>query len=152
VVRAFGGSRIGLWTIKHLVAPIDRATYRMTGRPWLGRLVAPVLVLTIPGRRTGQAHSTPLVYVRDGDRLIVCNVNPGFERVNPWVLNLQAHPQAEVGVGGRRIPVVGREATSAEVDAYWPRLTAAWPAYLDFYSRGGERRIFVLEPRASRSA
>jgi len=36
--------------------------------------------------------------LRDGDHLVVCNVNPGFERPNPWILNLRAEPRARVQV------------------------------------------------------
>jgi deazaflavin-dependent oxidoreductase (nitroreductase family) len=50
--------------------------------------------LTTTGRRTGKARTVPLLYLRDGNRVVICNVNPGFERPNPWVLNLRAQPRA----------------------------------------------------------
>jgi deazaflavin-dependent oxidoreductase (nitroreductase family) len=78
--------------------------------------------------------------------LIICNVNPGFERPNPWTLNLRAHPLARVQVGSVRGIYEAREATAAEVARYWPQLVAIWPAYQAFYERGGERALFVLEP------
>jgi deazaflavin-dependent oxidoreductase (nitroreductase family) len=146
LTQKIGASRLGVWTIKHIVAPLDRLTFRLTGRPWFGARVAPVPLLTTRGRRSGRAHVTPLIYLREAGRFVVCNVNPGFERINPWVLNLDAHPEAEIGLGGRRQRVVARKATVGEVEAYWPRLLAIWPAYQEFYSRGGKRTIFVLEP------
>ena len=94
VVRRLGGTRVGVLAIGRIVSPLQRELYRRTG----GRLSltgrAPVLLLTTTGRRTGKARTIPLLYVRDGDRLIVCNANPGFERPNPWVLNLRAEPDA----------------------------------------------------------
>jgi deazaflavin-dependent oxidoreductase (nitroreductase family) len=88
----------------------------------------------------------PLLYVRDADKLVICNVNPGFERPNPWTLNLRAHPEASVQIRGDIVPVVAREATAAELDTYWPRLVKVWPAYESFLQRGGERSVFILEP------
>jgi deazaflavin-dependent oxidoreductase (nitroreductase family) len=86
----------GVLAIGRLISPAQRRLYRSTG----GRLSltgrAPVLLLTTTGRRTGIERTVPLLYLRDGDRLVVCNVNPGFERTNPWVLNLRAHPRARV--------------------------------------------------------
>jgi hypothetical protein len=29
---------------------------------------------------------------------------------------------------------------------YWPQLTKVWPAYQDFYSKEGQRSVFVPEP------
>jgi len=144
--RRLGGTRWGVLAIGRLISPAQRRLYRSTG----GRLSltgrAPVLLLTTTGRRTALERTVPLLYVRDGDCLVVCNVNPGFERTNPWVLNLRAHPRARVQVGRDIFPVVAREAAADEVDRYWPRLTAIWPAYQRFYDRGGRRTVFVLEP------
>jgi deazaflavin-dependent oxidoreductase (nitroreductase family) len=78
--------------------------------------------------------------------LIICNVNPGFELPNPWMLNLRAHPLARVQVGSVRRTCQVREATAAEVARYWPRLAQIWPAYQTHFDRGGQRSLFILEP------
>jgi deazaflavin-dependent oxidoreductase (nitroreductase family) len=129
-----------------LFSPAQRWLYRATdGRISLtGR--APVLLLTTTGRRTGLERTVPLLYLRDTGRLVICNVNPGFERPNPWTLNLRARPCAQVQVGGDRFAVAAREASPEEIDRYWPRLVQIWPAYQAFHARGGRRSIFVLEP------
>jgi deazaflavin-dependent oxidoreductase (nitroreductase family) len=147
-LRQLGGSGLGVWAIKHLFSPLDRRLYRWTGGRGiaLGRSLAPRLLLTTKGRHTGQERTVPVFYLREGDRLIICNVNPGFERPNPWTLNLRAHPLARVQVGSARRAYQAREATEAEIARYWPQLVAIWPAYQAFYERGGERTVFVLEP------
>ena len=149
-VRGFaqrlGGTRVGVVVIGRVVSPLQRQLYRSTG----GRLSltgrAPVLLLTTTGRRTGKARTVPLLYLRDGDRVVICNVNPGFERPNPWVLNLRAQPRAQVQIGRDAITVRARPASGSELDRYWPRLAKLWPAYQAFYDRGGKRSVFVLEP------
>jgi F420H(2)-dependent quinone reductase len=105
-----------------------------------------VLLLTTTGRRTGKARTVPLLYLRDGDRLIICNVNPGFERTNPWVLNLRAQPRVRVQIGRGTTSMTARPASADELDRYWPHLTKVWPAYQAFYDNGGKRSVFVLEP------
>jgi deazaflavin-dependent oxidoreductase (nitroreductase family) len=148
LLRRLGGTGLGVWAIKHLFSPLDRRLYRWTGGRGiaLGRSLAPRLLLTTIGRHSGQERTVPIFYLREGDRLIICNVNPGFERPNPWTLNLRAHPVARVQVRSVRRTYQACAATQAEVARYWPRLVRIWPAYQAFYERGGERTIFVLEP------
>ena len=146
LAQRLGRTRIGVLAIGRIVSPLQRELYRRTG----GRLSltgsAPVLLLTTAGRRTGKPRTVPLLYLRDGDRLVVCNVNPGFERPNPWVLNLRAGPHVHVQLGRSTISVRARPASADELDGYWPQLTKLWPAYQAFYDNGGGRSVFVLEP------
>lgn len=146
VMRRLGATRLGVLLIGHVVSPLQRVVYRSTG----GRLSltgrAPVLLLTTTGRRTGRERTVPLLYVRDGDRLVVCNVNPGFEKTNPWVLNVRADSRVRARVGGSVVAATARPASPEELDRYWPLLVRIWPAYREFHDRGGERSVFVLEP------
>jgi F420H(2)-dependent quinone reductase len=146
LAQRLGGTRLGVLAIGRIVSPLQRLLYRRTG----GRLSltgrAPVLLLTTTGRRTGKARTVPLLYVRDGDRLVICNVNPGFERPNPWILNLRADPHAQVQIGRGTARVRAHAASEDELDRYWPQLTKLWPAYQAFYDKGGDRSVFVLEP------
>jgi F420H(2)-dependent quinone reductase len=145
-----GGTRVGVLAIGQIVSPLQRELYRRTG----GRLSltgrAPVLLLTTTGRRSGKARTVPLLYTRDRDRLVICNVNPGFERPNPWTLNLRTGPHARVQIGRNTASVRARPASEDELDRYWPQLTKIWPAYQDFYDKGGKRSVFVLEPDGQR--
>lgn len=70
----------------------------LTGRP----LGAPIVLLQTVGRRTGQLRSTALVYMPDGDDLVVVASNLGAERPPAWWLNLQASDEGLALVGGRR--------------------------------------------------
>ena len=147
-VQRMGRTRLGVLAIGRVVSPLQREVYRRTG----GRLSltgrAPVLLLTTTGRRTGKARTVPLFYIRDGDRLVICNVSPGFEQPNPWILNLRAQPRARVQVGRHTTTVRARPVSEQELAAYWPQLVKVWPAYQAFYDKGGERSVFVLEPDA----
>ena len=148
LAQRLGGTRLGVLAIGRIVSPFQRVLYRRSG----GRLSltghAPVLLLTTTGRRTGKARTVPLLYLHDGDRLVICNVNPGFERTNPWVVNLRAQPRAQVQIGRGTTSVNARPTSDDELEHYWPQLTKMWPAYQAFYDNGGERSVFVLQPEA----
>lgn len=145
-IQRIGRTRVGVLLIGHVISPVQRRLYRLTG----GRISltggAPVLLLTTTGRRSGVPRSVPLLYLRDGDCLVICNVNPGFERPNPWTLNLRAEPRAQVQVGRETSSVISHEATGDELARYWPQLRQIWPAYEIFYRDGGKRSVFILEP------
>ena len=143
--RTVGRTRLGVLFIGRAVSPLQRGLLRATG----GRVSltgrAPVLLLTTRGRRSGKPRTVPLLYVRDGERLVVCNVNPGCERPNPWTLNLRADPRVRVEIGRRAFEATAHEASEVELNRYWPQLTKIWPAYRTFVDQGGRRSVFVLE-------
>jgi len=135
------------WLVKHVVSPLDRLSFRLTGgrlRLTVGR---PVLLLSTVGRRTGKVRATPVFYLRDGEKLVVCNVRPPSERTNPWPQNLDHQPDVEITVEGRKRAVTARRATREEVDRLWPCLIGIWPLYADYYRHTKERHVFILTPR-----
>jgi len=147
MIRRLGSTPVGVWAIKHLVSPLHKRIYRLTagkGLP-LGISRSKTLLLTTRGRRSGKDRTTPVFYLRDGNRIIICNVNPGFESTNPWVLNLRAHPIARAQIGGEIAEYRAREVSDAEIESYWPRLIALWPAYQAHFERSGQRTVFILE-------
>jgi deazaflavin-dependent oxidoreductase (nitroreductase family) len=81
----------------------------------------PVLVLTTRGRRSGRSRSTPVAFVRDGERFVVSAANAGLDRTPAWLLNLEADPGAEIEVEGRRLPVRARRAEGEERERLWER-------------------------------
>lgn len=142
--RKMASTRAGVWLIGKVISPIQRWIIVATG----GRVSLtgmPVLLLTVKGRRSGRQWTIPLIYLRDHDDLIVCNVRPPSERPNPWPLNLRANPDVTIRVGGSEERRHAREAHPAEIDRLWPRLVAVWPSYDDYFQQTHERAIFVLE-------
>ena len=142
-----GTTPAGVWLIGHVVSPLQRRLLLATdGRVSLtGKL--PVLLLTATGRRSGRHRTVPLIYLRDGDDLVVCNVRPPFERRNPWPLNVRANPNVSVRIAGVTERRVAREARVEEAEKYWPLFVENWPAYERFFVATHERAIFVLERR-----
>jgi len=149
IAERLGATRPGTWAIKHVVSPMQQRLLLATG----GRVSLtgnlPVLLLTSTGRRSGRPRTVPLIFLHDGDDLVVCNVRPPSERPNPWPLNVRANPNVSVEIRGVTGQRVAREASEKEVDEYWPRLVETWPAYESFFAETRERAIFVLQEVAS---
>jgi len=145
-VRSAGGTAPGVWLIKNVVSPMQRSIYRGTrGRVSLtGRL--PVLLLTTTGHRSGKPRTVPVLYLRSGDSFVICNVRPPGERANPWVGNVRADPKVSLEISGLLLRGRARPATEAELARIWPQLVAIWPVFRTFFSAGGERSVFVVEP------
>jgi deazaflavin-dependent oxidoreductase (nitroreductase family) len=76
-----------------------RANQGRVGGRWEGR---DLLLLTTRGRRSGREYTTPMVYTRDGDRLLVYASQGGAPEHPDWYLNLVANPDVVVEVGGER--------------------------------------------------
>jgi deazaflavin-dependent oxidoreductase (nitroreductase family) len=133
-----------------LITLVHRTLYRATG----GRLGAKagranMLLLETIGRRSGQKREIPLLYVNDGERFVIVASNAGDDRDPAWLLNLRKHPEAEIQVGTRRIPVISREASEAESERLWPKLQSSYAYYRDYRTRTQRRiPIVVLEPAA----
>jgi deazaflavin-dependent oxidoreductase (nitroreductase family) len=135
-----------------LIQALSRATvllYRISGGRIGGRWLrgAPVLLLTSVGRKSGEPRTTPLLYLRDGENLIVVASKGGMSHHPKWYLNLEAHPEAEVEIGSERRKVRARRANDAEKTALWPRLLAMYRDFDDYQART-ERNIpvVILEP------
>lgn len=120
------------------------------GRVQLAGLLVPALELHTVGAKTGAARSTRLMYLPDGPRrAVVAGSNFGRPWHPGWTANLRAHPDADIVVSGRTIPVHATEIGDAERDAVWARIEAQWPGYRS-YERNAGRTVRLFRLRAGR--
>ena len=129
--------------------------YQATGGRIGGHTIdgLPVLLLTTRGRRTGEPRTTPLVFHRKGDRVVVCGGSGGTERDPGWDVNLRAHPTVEVRMGGRCRSCRARELEGAEREATWREMAAAVPRIEEYRRRVGRTiPLVALEPESGRVA
>jgi F420H(2)-dependent quinone reductase len=89
----------------------------------------PAALLTTSGRKSGEPRTTPTLYLRDGDRVILPASFGGRAEHPAWYLNLKANPEVEVQIGGQHLHLVARDATDDERTRYWPRLIKMYPPY-----------------------
>ena len=123
--------------------------YRLSGGRIGGRVAkAPVLLLTTTGRKSGRPRTAPVVYLADGEDLVVIGSNAGHSRTPAWSLNLQANPEAEVEVGRERRKVRARVAAGEERAELWRRHNEQYSGFDEYEARTGrDIALFVLEPR-----
>jgi len=123
--------------------------YRLSGGRIGGKVGrAPVLLLTTTGRKSGQQRTAPVVYLADGESVVVINTNAGNARVPAWSLNLKANPQAEVERGRRRYRVRARVAEGDERADLWRRHNEQYAGFDDYQQQlAREASVIVLEPR-----
>ncbi|MCW2989229.1 MAG: hypothetical protein JWM24_2167 [Solirubrobacterales bacterium] len=140
------GARGLRWTGK-LNVPL----YRLSGGRVGGKVGrAPVLLITTTGRKSGEPRTAPVLYLADGERLVLINTNAGNQRIPAWSLNLKANPEAEVEVGRKRQAVRARIATGAERAELWRKSNEQYAGFDDYIEKLGSDRevsVFVLEPR-----
>ncbi len=113
------------------------------GGPFKG---APLLLLTTTGARSGMARTTPVMYLPDGDRLIIFATKAGASTNPDWYHNLMAHPKATVEVGSETFEVMAVEVTGEERDRLYARQAALFPGFADYEAKT-TRRIPVIALR-----
>ena len=119
--------------------------FRATGGKYGAKFMhgAPVLLLTTKGRKTGEPRVAPLIYLRDGDRLVIVASKGGMAKNPLWYGNLIANPNVEVELPGEKIAMRAERATDEEKALLWPRLLEVYPDYDDYQART-ERNIPVV--------
>ena len=103
----------------------------------------PVLLLHHVGRRSGEARVTPLLYLRDGDDLVIVGSMGGTPKHPAWFHNVCAQPETEVEVGREHRAVTAHVADAEQRTRLWPRLVEHYPAF-DTYQARTEREIPVV--------
>ena|SRR5690349_5099983 len=91
----------------------------------------PMLLLTTTGAKSGQARTKPMMYVRDGDRLLVIASNAGAPRHPDWYHNLVAHPDVTVEIGEETFPARAVVLTGDERARLWAQITQAHSFFAD---------------------
>lgn len=117
-----------------------RANKGKVGGPFEG---APLLLLTTTGAKSGQQRTTPLVYMPDGDRMIIFASKAGAPTNPDWYHNLVAHPQVTVEVGTETFNVTAVVITGEERDRLYAKQAAINPGFAEYETKT-TRKIPVI--------
>ncbi len=102
-----------------------------------------LLLLTTIGRRSGLPRTTPMMYVRDGERVLVIASNAGAPRDPDWYRNLVANPTVTVEVDGETYPATATPLDGSEYAQTFAGITERYPFFAEHQSRI-RRRIPVV--------
>ncbi len=111
------------------------------GGMWEGR---PLLLLTTTGAKSGQRHTTPAMYLPDGDRLLVFATKGGAPSHPDWYHNLVTHPEVTVEVGNETYEATANVLKGEERDRLYARQAELYPQFGDYQKRT-TRKIPVIE-------
>jgi len=107
---------------------------------------APMLLLTTTGAKTGQSRTTPLVYSKDGDRIVVIASMARAPNNPDWYHNLRAHPTATVELGTRKFLVKATVTAGEERERLFNRQAEQLPVFNDYRKKTARQiPVFVLE-------
>ena len=150
-LESFGRSAVGYWYLKRIAPRIDPPLLRLTGGRVISVYPFPVMLLTTTGAKTGQPRTLPLVYVTDGDRLLLIASNYGKTSHRAWYRNLVANPKVEVLAGKHTGTYAASEITDpAERERARDLALNQYAGYADYEGRSGDRTIpLVRLERAS---
>jgi deazaflavin-dependent oxidoreductase (nitroreductase family) len=106
----------------------------------------PVLLLTMTGAKSGQSRTTPLVYSKDGDRIVLIASMGGAPNNPDWYHNLLAHPGVEVEIGAERFPVRATVAKGEERERLFNAQARQMPIFAEYQKKTARQiPVFVLE-------
>jgi deazaflavin-dependent oxidoreductase (nitroreductase family) len=140
-LEQFAASRAGGWYFVKVANKIDKRLIPATD----GRLSTAVgqqaLVIEVVGAKSGVKRRVPLVYVTDGEDIVLIASNAGSKRHPAWYHNLRANPEAQVFAKGRSGRYRASFPEGAEYDRLWDEAVDYYAGYDVYKQRAGERRI-----------
>jgi deazaflavin-dependent oxidoreductase (nitroreductase family) len=138
VIKIF--SRINTWAYRN--------TGGLVGSRWrVGSAFprgVPVCLLTTRGRRSGQSRTAPLLYMPDGERIVLVASQGGLPGNPSWYLNVRADPSVTVQIKRRVRLMRARVAGDDERAELWPRLVSMYSDFDNYQAWATDREIPVV--------
>jgi deazaflavin-dependent oxidoreductase (nitroreductase family) len=141
----FVASKPGAWLFVNVAMRIDRVLLPLSrGRLSMGFGQRVGLLETI-GAKSGERRRIPLMYVRDGDRVVLIASKGGSTKHPAWYWNLRKNPRVTfLAPGGVSGDYVAREAEGEERDRLWDEAVDYYSGYATYQGRTDGRRIPVV--------
>ncbi len=102
-----------------------------------------VCMVHMIGAKSGRALSLPLMYVPEGDAVLLVASFAGGPHHPSWYYNLTAHPRIEIECRGKRGPYLATCLSTTEKAAVWPLCCQHYRDF-DLYQRRTTRDIPVF--------
>jgi deazaflavin-dependent oxidoreductase (nitroreductase family) len=118
------------------------------GGPIEGMTRDRLVLLTTTGARTGQRRTTPMMFHRDGGRLLVIASNAGAPKDPDWYRNLVAHPRVTVEVGEDTYDAQAEPLSGADRDQAWAMIKETYPFFAEHEVTAGREIPVVALTRA----
>jgi deazaflavin-dependent oxidoreductase (nitroreductase family) len=103
----------------------------------------PLVILTTTGAKSGEPRTFPVVYSRDGDRLVVIASKGGSDQNPAWYHNMVANPRVTVELPDETFEARATVAEGDERDRLFRAQADLMPNF-DEYQAKTSRRIPVI--------
>src|ERR1700689_826835 len=145
-VTALALTKAGTWFSSQVGARIDPWLLRATrGRAdhTFGQI--PIVLVTVRGARTGRERTVPLLYLSDGNDVILVASSYGRAKFPAWYYNLKANPDVTLEARGRSARYIAHEAEGEDRDRLFELAKLVYSGYNQYEQRTvGIRRIPVM--------
>lgn len=91
----------------------------------------PIVLLTTRGAKSWQPRTTPVMYIADGERLLVVASNAGAPSHPDWYYNILAHPDVIVEVGLETYDAAAIITAGDERDRLWEMIVSQYPFFAE---------------------
>ncbi|MEV6558671.1 nitroreductase family deazaflavin-dependent oxidoreductase [Nocardia sp. NPDC051756] len=111
---------------------------------------AAMVLITTTGAKSGRRITSPLVYLPDGDRIVLIASNGGADKHPSWYYNLRANPDLTVEIGTERYEAKAEVVTGAERDALYARMVEIMPGFGEYQEKTSRViPVFVVHRHAA---
>lgn len=90
-----------------------------------------IVLLSTTGARTGLRRTTPMMFHRDGDRVLVIASNVGAPRHPDWYRNLVADPRVTVELPDETYEATAEPLTGDDREQTWAMLKQRYPFFAE---------------------
>jgi len=105
---------------------------------------APMVLLTTTGAKSGLPRTTPLMYLPDGDRIVIFASKAGAPTHPDWYHNIVTNPTVTLEVGTETFAAEATIAEGDERQALFDRQIADYPGFGDYVVSAAPRVIPVV--------
>ena len=102
-----------------------------------------LLLLTTVGSKTGRPHTAPMMFVRDGDRVLVIASNMGAAKEPDWCINLSANSRVTVEIGDETYVAQAEPLIGDDYLKTWAMIKEQYPFFAD-HEKTANREIPVV--------
>lgn len=96
-----------------------------------------LVLLTTIGARSGQRRTTPMMFKRDGDRILVIAANAGAPEDPDWYRNLVQEPRVTVEAGDETYDAIASVLSGEDRKRTWAELKQTYPFFAEYEKTAG---------------
>ncbi len=140
----FAKSKPGGWYFVNVAMRVDRVLLPLSGGRVSSSPGQPICLLETVGAKSGEVRKTPLLFMPQGERMVLVGSKAGAPKHPAWIHNMRKNPRVKILAPKRTGEYVAREAEGEERARLWDKAVDFYAGYATYQERAGKRRIPVV--------